>query len=79
MGLVSVLKTLRSRIGAAWAALVSGIFAFWKAFDVRDLLVYGGLLCIGYGLYQLFPWLGWTAFGLGSMLLGLGWLFRVRK
>ena len=68
MGLVSVLKTVKSRIGAAWAAL-----------DVRDLLVYGGLLSIGYGLYQLFPWLGWTAFGIVSMLLGLGWILRVRK
>ncbi|MFA5378633.1 MAG: hypothetical protein WC455_22960 [Dehalococcoidia bacterium] len=79
MGLVSVLETLRSRISAAWAALASGVFALWKAFDIRDLLVYGGLLSIGYGLYQLFPWLGWTVFGLISMLLGLGWLFRVRK
>jgi hypothetical protein len=68
MGLVTALKTLKSRISAAWAA-----------FDIRDLLVYGGLFSIGYGLYQLFPWLGWTAFGIVSMLLGLGWLFRVRK
>lgn len=68
MGFVSALKTTKSRINAAWAA-----------FDVRDLLVYGGLVSIGYGLYQLFPWLGWTAFGVVSMLLGLGWLFRVKK
>jgi hypothetical protein len=68
MSLVSVFGTLKSRINAAW-----------KALDVRDLLVYGGLFSIGYGLYQLFPWLGWTAFGVVSMLLGLGWLFRVRK
>ncbi len=68
MGLVSALNTIKSRLGAAWAAL-----------DVRDLLIYGGLCSIGYGLYQFRPWLGWTAFGIVSMLLGLGWLFRVRK
>jgi hypothetical protein len=68
MGFVSILNTIKSRLGAAWAA-----------FDVRDLLVYGGLISIGYGLYQFRPWLGWTAFGVVSMLLGLGWLFRVRK
>lgn len=68
MGLVSALKAVKSQIGAAWAA-----------FDIRDLLVYGGLFSIGYGLYQFRPWLGWTVFGLFSMLLGLGWLFRVRK
>ncbi len=68
MGLVTALKAVKSRISAAWAAL-----------DVRDLLVYGGLLSIGYGLYQLRSWLGWTVFGVVSMLLGLGWLFRVKK
>jgi hypothetical protein len=68
MGLVSVLKTVKSWVNAAWVA-----------FDVRDFLVYGGLISIGYGLYQLFPWLGWTAFGVVSMLLGLGWILRVPK
>jgi hypothetical protein len=68
MRIVSILNTLKSRIGTVWAA-----------FDVRDLLVYGGLFSVGYGLYQLFPWLGWTAFGVVSMLLGLGWILRVRK
>ena len=50
-----------------------------SSFDMRDLLVYGGLFFIGYGLHQLYPWLGFTAFGVVSMLLGLGWLFRVLK
>jgi len=68
MGLVTALKSVKSRIGAAWAA-----------FDIRDLLVYGGLFSIGYGLYQFRPWLGWTAFGVVSMLLGLGWILRMRK
>lgn len=50
-----------------------------KAFDARDVLVYGGLFFIGYGLHQLYPWLGFTAFGVVSMLLGLGWIIRVPK
>lgn len=50
-----------------------------NAFDIRDILVYGGLFCLGYGFYQLFPWLGWVIFGLVSMLLGLGWIIRVSK
>jgi hypothetical protein len=48
-------------------------------FDMRDFLVYGGLLSLGYGFHQLYPWLGWVSFGLVAMLLGLGWLFRIGK
>jgi hypothetical protein len=48
-------------------------------FDMRDFLVYGGLLSLGYGFHQLYPWLGWVSFGLVAMLLGLGWLFRIPK
>lgn len=59
--------------------LSTRIEAIRKAIDVRDILVYGGLFFIGYGLYQLYPWLGLTAFGIVSMLLGLGWIIRVPK
>jgi len=57
------------------------VFASWvkavkSAFDVRDFLVFGGMFSLGYGLYTLYPWLGFSAFGLTSMLLGLGWLTR---
>lgn len=55
------------------------IDAIKNAIDVRDVLVYGGLFFIGYGLHQLYPWLGFTAFGIVSMLLGLGWIIRVPK
>ena len=51
----------------------------WSAFDIRDVLVYGGLSFIGYGFYQLFPWLGWVISGAVSMLLGLGWIIRIPK
>ena len=51
----------------------------WSAFDIRDLLTYGGLLSIGYGFYRLFPWLGFVVLGVVSMLLGLGWLIRIPR
>ena len=83
MGLVSGFATIKTRFSAAKAALVSGFFAvcraYWKAFDIRDYLVYGGLLSMGYGFYKLFPWLGFVAFGVVSMLLGLGWILRVKR
>jgi hypothetical protein len=66
-------------IAKFFGSLSSRIEVLIKAIDVRDVLVYGGLFCIGYGLYKLFPWLGFTAFGVVSMLLGLGWIIRVPK
>jgi len=83
MGIVSAILSIKTRLRTAKAALVSGFFAilraYWKGFDVRDYLVYGGLLSIGYGFWKLFPWLGFVSLGVVSMLLGLGWLFRVKK
>ena len=69
---------MKAKLKALHFLLASWIVEHREMFDIRDFLVYGGLLCVGYGLYQLFPWLGWTAFGLLSMMLGLGWLFRIR-
>ncbi len=77
MGLVSVLKTLRSRIGAAWAALASGIFAFWKAFDIRDIFVFGGLGMLGYGLYEYQPWVSFSV--CGALLMIIGYIMRGPK
>jgi hypothetical protein len=51
----------------------------YTAFDVRDFLVYGGLISLGYGFYLLFPWLGFVVYGAVSMLFGLGWLIRIPK
>lgn len=68
MGLVTAFKAIKSWIGAAWAAL-----------DVRDLLVYGGLFSIGWGSYLIRPAFGFIVWGIVSMLLGLGWILRVRK
>lgn len=59
--------------------LKSRMSAVYAAFDVRDFLVYGGLISTGYGFYMLFPWLGFVVFGVVSMLLGLGWIIRIPK
>lgn len=65
MGLVSVLKTVKSRIGAMWAALE------------RDFFFFGGMALLGYGLYLLQPWLGLSTVGLLLMLTGF--LMREKK
>jgi hypothetical protein len=41
-----------------------------KTIDIRDVFVFGGLGMLGYGLYLLQPWLGWTV--TGGLLMGLG-------
>lgn len=66
-------------VGRLRALLSFRVSAIWKAFDIRDLLVFGGLFSLGYGFYSLFPWLGFVVFGAVSMLLGLGWIVRRPK
>lgn len=44
--------------------------------DIRDILVFGGLGMLGYGLYLFEPWTAYVVTGVLLMLLGLGWLFR---
>jgi len=70
--MVRIIKRLGNFIASLFKSL-------WNAFDIRDILVYGGLFFIGYGFYQLFPWLGWVISGAVSMLLGLGWIIRIPK
>jgi hypothetical protein len=77
MGLVSALQTVKSRIGAAWAALVSGLFAFWKAFDIRDVFLFGGLGMLGYGLYLYQPWIAFSTSG--ALLMIIGYIMRGPK
>lgn len=40
------------------------------AFDVRDVFVFGGLALLGYGLFLLRPWLGYSVAGLLLMIIG---------
>jgi hypothetical protein len=48
----------------------SWIPVLFKAVDLRDLFVFGGLAMLGYGLYQLYPWLGFAVSG--AILMGFG-------
>jgi len=57
--------------------LVSAATSAAKLFDVRDLLVFGGLSMLGYGLYLREPWIAFSVCGVLSMALGLGWLARI--
>jgi hypothetical protein len=40
------------------------------AFDMRDVFVFGGLALLGYGLFLLRPWLGYSVAGLLLMIIG---------
>ena len=42
--------------------------------DIRDILVFGGLGLLGYGLWLLRPWLGFAV--AGAVLMGIGYLMR---
>jgi hypothetical protein len=49
-----------------------------SALDIRDFLLFGGLVLLGYGLWLYAPWLGFavpgailTAFGIFIWILGL--------
>jgi hypothetical protein len=47
------------------------ISALFKAVELRDFLIFGGISMLGYGLWMLYPWLGWTATGTIFLCLGL--------
>jgi len=60
--------------------LVASLFkAIWKAFDIRDVFVFGGIGMIFYGLWQIAPWISFVVCGFLLMLFGLGWLSRIPK
>jgi len=52
-------------------SLMCGIWAF---FEFRDVLVYGGLVMLGYGLHLKWGlWLGLMVCGIIMFILGLLW------
>lgn len=53
---------------------LSRVAALSKAIDIRDVLVFGGLGLLGYGLWLLQPWLGFAVSG--AVLMGIGYLMR---
>jgi hypothetical protein len=63
--------TKLKQIVAKAASLVGSIK---NGLDVRDVLVFGGLSMLGYGLYLLRPWLGFAV--AGALLMGIGYLMR---
>lgn len=64
-------------IRRAGRKLASLIGAAWAAFDIRDILVFGGLAALGYGLHLRWGlWLALIICGALLMLLGLGFLIR---
>jgi len=59
------------RLGNIIAALFKGL---WIFFEFRDILVYGGLIMLGYGLHLKWGlWLGLTVCGVIMFILGLLW------
>jgi hypothetical protein len=45
-----------------------------RVIDIRDILVFGGLGLLGYGLWLLRPWIGFAV--TGAVLMGIGYLMR---
>ena len=59
------------RLGNFVGALFKGL---WRAFDIRDILVEGGLLMLGYGLYLKWGlWLGLMVCGIILFSMGFLW------
>jgi len=53
----------------------SPFVALWRAFDIRDVLLLGGLAMLGRGLYL--RWGEWLAFSVcGGLLMIIGYLMR---
>jgi len=61
---VKVIKWLKNKLKSC------GVKAY-KAFDMRDFFVFGGLILLGYGLYLLRPWLGYAVPGAILLVIGL--------
>lgn len=58
-------------------SLSSFTSAVWRAFDIRDIFVFGGLGMLGYGLYL--QWGEWLALvTCGPLLMILGYLMKAK-
>ena len=59
------------KVGNFIKSLFKGL---WEFFEFRDVLVYGGLIMLGYGLYLKWGlWLGLMVCGIIMFILGLLW------
>jgi len=41
------------------------------AFEIRDIFVFGGLVMLGYGLYQFIPWVSFAVCGFLLFFVGV--------
>jgi hypothetical protein len=48
-----------------------------RFFDLRDVLAFGGLFVMGYGLYLLRPWIAFAV--CGGILMLMGYLMKDKQ
>jgi len=69
-------KSYKKIISSAYNFVGASTKFISRLIDIRDFFIFGGLSLIGYGLWQVLPWVSCVVCGLISMLLGLDWLTR---
>jgi hypothetical protein len=66
-----------SKVYALIAAFFLSVKTAFKAFidwlDIRDFLMLGGFLLLGYGLYLFSPWVSFSIAGVLLMATGFFW------
>lgn len=70
MSLLSAVKATVATVGKLRGFLIFGVSAIWKSFDRRDILVFGGLSLLGYGLHLHSPALSFSV--CGGILTAIG-------
>ena len=76
MGLTKSLNSAFTKIGVLRATFGIRVSAILKAFDIRDLLVFGGLGMLWYGLNIISPAVAYSVCGGILLAIGLvGYLF----
>ena len=76
MSLLSAFRTAKLTVGKLRTFLIFGVFAIWKSFDRRDVLVFGGLSLLGYGLHLHSPALSFSVCGGVLTVIGLVGYFQ---
>ena len=80
MALKSAINSMVSLVGALRAALSFRVSVIWKAFEMRDLLVVGGLGMLWYGLNMHSPAVAYSVCGGILLIVGLvGYVFGGSK
>jgi hypothetical protein len=74
-----IISVFRDNTKKVLASIGKGLFFVPKLVDLRDVLVFGGLTMLGYGLCLYQQWVGLSVSGGLLMALGLGWLTRMPR